>query len=142
MYSPSDDAARGSMARTTSSASQIIERLETQIKDQKVILDVQAQQIRRQDLDIEGLGQRLKDAEKDARIARLQFLESQRRSDKFRRQSEEERNLRIRSIQAMKQHLRTEPTVDAETQTEPMCEFTGGDVDDPPACIFHPHGKS
>ena len=142
MCSPSRDAARGPIAMTTSSASQIIERLETQIKDQKVRLDVQAQQIRRQDLDIEGLGQRLKDAEKDARIARLQFLESQRRSDKFRRQSEEERNLRIRSIQAMKQHLRTEPTVDAETQTEPMCEFTDGDVDDPPVCIFHPHGKS
>ena len=138
MYSPSDDAARGSMARTTSSASQIIEHLETQIKDQKVILDVQAQQIRRQDLDIEGLGQRLKDAEKDARIARLQFLESQRRSDKFRLQSEEERNLRIQSIQAMKQHLRIESAVNAETQTELMCEFTSDDADGPSVCIFSP----
>ena len=142
MCSPSSDAAGVPIAMTASSAGQIIERLETRIKDQKVRLDVQAQQIKRQDLDIEGLGQRLKDAEKDARIARLQFLESQKRSDKFRRQSDEERNLRVRSIQAMKRHLRTEPTVDAETQTEPMCEFTGGDVDDPPVCIFHPHGKS
>ena len=131
MYSPSHDAARGPIATTTSTAGLIIERLETQIKDQKVRLDVQAQQIRRQDLDIEGLGQRLKDAEKDARIARLQFLESQRRSDKFRLQSEEERNLRIQSIQAMKQHLRIEPTVDAKTQTELMCEFTSDDVDNP-----------
>ena len=138
MYSPSHDAARGPIAMTTSSASQIIERLETQIKDQKVILDVQAQQIRRQDLDIKGLGQRLKDAEKDARIARLQFLESQRRSDKFRLQSEEERNLRIQSIQAMKQHLRIESTVNAETQTELMCEFTSDDADDPSVCIFSP----
>ena len=138
MCSPSSDAAGVPIAMTASSAGQIIERLETRIKDQKVRLDVQAQQIRRQDLDIEGLGQRLKDAEKDARIARLQFLESQRRSDKFRRQSDEERNLRIRSIQAMKQHLRIEPTVDAETQTELMCEFTSDDVDDPSVCIFSP----
>ena len=138
MCSPSSDAAGVPIAMTASSAGQIIERLETRIKDQKVRLDVQAQQIKRQDLDIEGLGQRLKDAEKDARIARLQFLESQKRSDKFRRQSDEERNLRVRSIQAMKRHLKTEPTVDAETQTEPMCELTGGDVDDPPVCIFSP----
>ena len=142
MCTPSRDAAGGPIAMTASSAGQIIERLETRIKDQKVRLDVQAQQIKRQDLDIEGLGQRLKDAEKDARTAHLQFLESQKRSDKFRRQTDEERNSRVQSIQAMKRHLKTEPTVDAETQTEPMCELTSGDVDDPPVCIFHPHGKS
>ena len=114
---------------TAFSAWQIIERLETRIEDQKVRLDVQAQQIKKQDMDIERLGQRLKDAEKDARIARLQLKESQRKGDKFKRQSDEERTLRVQSIQALKkqiEQLHTEPGVDAETQTEPMCEFTGG----------------
>ena len=119
---------------TASSAWQIIERLETRIEDQKVRLDVQAQQIKKQDMDIERLGQRLKDAEKEARIARLQLKESQRKGDKFKRQSDEERTLRVQSIQALKKQIEK-----LRVHMWQACWRNElDDVDDPPVCMFSP----
>ena len=91
------------------SAWQIIERQEKRLDDQKTRFDAQAQQIKQ-----------LQDQEKEARD---QLKESQRKVENFKRQSDEERKLRVQSIQALKkqgEQLQREPGLDAETQTEPV----------------------